>query len=416
MKTNTTPFSFSHLKHAYIRHSYPHTILKYVSGGTPMLLVSVSRSYNIPDRIEDYRVNEIWSVAAAHLEEFCDMDLDISVKNDYWTLIHVFKFGEYSDMYMDLYDLGIINDEMTDPKKVLETLKHMHARFETAVVEDIPRRITGNITPGAFFVGTKFTVAGLVSRDHRGGWRHANEDGSPKEYEAKYVVRNGPDSWVVVTNTPSDITNWEAFNLSHVNMIVSQPKRRFRGTERKRPSAQNFYGNGRRWTSTSLQLMDYIDRLLKPEQVINREAMVAAMNNAGVFVRSERHSYIGDDGEKVYYWSEATPKRAKRWVKQNINRFLVNPRKAQKAQDKMDREIHERLDRMEYEREYGSMSVEEMVDPKKGFKPYDHDDSAILEEPPYDPYDHGETDLGFDHIPRKGDDDAASDERFALPA
>ena len=231
--------------------------------------------------------------------------------------------------------------------------------------------------PEHFLIGTQVTVSptiGKMYRDHL----------YPSVFTVQGIRANGPSSFVLVTTADdmSGILPGEkySFNISHVENIVSQGKgiikiqsRRnldygavlqYERVERGYPQ----YAKKNHWLvyGGSMLITHLVHKLNIPiGSVVDSDSFVDVLLSQH-FVKVIN---TGRFGPRLYLVNK---KRARRFVKQNLNRFMSSAKKAQKEEDdEMQRyyceEMERELDRDRDSRDSYLEAIEKKI----------HDDSTL---------------------------------------
>lgn len=409
MSISSSPIALSSLRfRQHESHSMIYPVKEFLIDGKMQVLFLFRGTYNFPNKIADVGGLELW---------LCDLDVaakfpDIQPDRNHPGIqfIDTFYGSVYSDERYKLMEEFARNSELT-VEQAIEQLKQIYPLLDP---DKIPRLQLGNVTPGAFFKGTKYRASSLCL----GNKDRLDENGFPIVLTCTHVSKNGPDSFIIHTDLINEHTGHFAHHINHVTEIVSQPKRRHRMFSKEqhvRSPIGRYDGNPTHSVISSIKVANFLDRTLAMDQCVDWDAMSKELSKQSFFKFVEGTSYRvnhslldPDDQTGITLHNPAAPyKRIKRWIKQNVNRFLINPAKAQKDHDDMMNEIMSQLDDRDIE--YGWPKLDEVQNIEEGDKV-----QLLDEEPPFQPEIDalGDAEVGI-YPP---EDDAASDERFALPA
>lgn len=206
--------------------------------------------------------------------------------------------------------------------------------------------------PGHFPPGTKFNV-GIYPGDRYTG----------VEFVAKSVIRNGPRSFVVETETFDDVTQtYKAFHIDHVVQIVKHGQGPLvtedhsdrKLSERRLKEAKMDVVKMRvskvclkthyLAVSDILSFGMLLDQFIKPlvpfGTCLDMDELTDSLLTQ-TFVEKQVHVLDARfNWEKRYYI--APKKRVNRWVKQNVNRYLQKVKKVQSQyEDAVSAAFHE---------------------------------------------------------------------------
>lgn len=195
--------------------------------------------------------------------------------------------------------------------------------------------------PEHFLVGTQVTVSPIIAQMYR-------DHAYPSVFTVEGIRQNGPDSYVLTTTQDdmSGIVPGERyhFNISHVEQIVFQGK----GVIKIHPWKEIDVNEILKFADASKCNPEYAkknhwltygdsSRLVLAIAGMPNIPRGAVLNTAGLMRLLLEQSFVQKIQMGRGNWDFArysiNKKRAKRFVKQNLNRFLSSAKKAQKEYD-----------------------------------------------------------------------------------
>lgn len=252
-----------------------------------------------------------------------------------------------------------------------------------------------------FPVGTQFTLSDEMMRMHS----YQRDPNFLDVWTCAGLVRNGCGSYVIKTgieHVMGTTVTEHSFNMSHVKAVVK------RGTG---PVIidPNWYGSNRWPTAEDRARLDRdielaqslehstrgIHATYSPMYYVIREARkIAAHNSAlrqGLMIEAALANTWCREIKRDQSWhigiTLIDKKRLRRWLKQNVNRFLERMDKALEAEEAMNEEMYRRdmeADDREWERRHGHPADDPDDDNRKPAEDegshYDHEDGYRRDE------------------------------------
>lgn len=293
----------------------------------------------------------------------CDYKHTFFLTKDEYKVKYISSFASLHDLVCSVFDYTayrIFLDQTARPSfaDLNEFIQRMRPGVVVGTEEDLNEYVNGPV-PHYYVSGNKFTVqhfpkGTLVTTSSITHGLH--RDPLPSVLYVTKVVQNDIDSFCLVTSTPSPYSfdskeGFYTFNMTLVDTIVMRGTgglvvERFLGYDPERlkrmdatemfteTSRKNYYMSGMTGCTALVEML--VSQLSRREgAVVDYRSLTDSILKQSFVKRVLVNRRVHRPDHYVF---SINKKRAKRFVKQNVNRFLMSAREAQYLDDEEGRE------------------------------------------------------------------------------
>lgn len=219
-----------------------------------------------------------------------------------------------------------------------------------------------NWLPEHFLKGTQVTVSPVIAGFH-------STKIHPSVFTIQGIRQNGPNSFVLKTTVPENIEAFGegetySFNISHVENIVTQGKGiikidswRYFTRDSILQFADASKGNSKYAKKGHWLTYEDTHQIVRVMVGMPSIPRGAVLDTVGLMRLLLEQSFVkkiqAGESSWVFVLYSINKKRAKRFIKQNLNRFLSSARKEQERQDKEMDDYYFREMEKEFDEEFG---------------------------------------------------------------
>jgi hypothetical protein len=162
------------------------------------------------------------------------------------------------------------------------------------------------------------------------------------------IQTNGPNSFILTTDAPGNVTEFQSFNISWVSKIIKRgtggtkiTHDRYGREDDLQKEFEELYELGARKSKSQYANMYMRHLVVRVAEKYTNDTMWLDMDKLMDLVFSSGILTVKSIGEYNRYVL-VNKQKLNKLIKRNINRCLANRRKAQLAEDKENQELYER--------------------------------------------------------------------------